>query len=306
MKFFILSDIHSNLEALEAVLQDMKRFKPDFKNSDTSKADCLIDLGDTIGYMSNPNECMDKIYSLTDKKLIGNHEIAIAEELSHPGIPNPRLNERAAWAIRWNANNLSELNRKRILSLFDNGGSWSYIPQDEGLIFSHAVPFNPDSMEYITGKSEAFSYFFAKKESDSKLAFVGHLHIPQIYVIKEKGLFTDPSLIIGGNIVFNPRQKPSLSSKRKSLELRLTICEDNGTKRRKKKINLSNYSSVLTVVPSVGQPRDSFNYAGYTVYDSLKKEMIMVRVEYDIKKTQEKMRSLNFPERLWQRLWTGN
>ena len=90
-------------------------------------------------------------------------------------------------------------------------------------------------------------------------------------------------------------------------ELNPLLCLQKNTDSPMEKYwKLKEYSGgVLVVVPAVGQPRDGLNYTGYVVYNSEENFLLMRRLPYDFQKTQQTMRELNFPERLWRRLADG-
>ncbi|PON11257.1 phosphoesterase, partial [Candidatus Entotheonella serta] len=65
MKYAIISDIHANLEALQAVIEDAE-----------SRVDSCICLGDIVGYNANPIECLQIIQALCPVTVVGNHDLA--------------------------------------------------------------------------------------------------------------------------------------------------------------------------------------------------------------------------------------
>ena len=64
MKWAILSDVHANLEALEAVVEDLRR----------EDAERVAFLGDIVGYGANPTECLAALRDLTEIVVAGNHD----------------------------------------------------------------------------------------------------------------------------------------------------------------------------------------------------------------------------------------
>ena len=84
MKFAVVSDIHSNIPALDAVLKDIEE----------QKVDKIICLGDVIGYGPHPIECSEKIMKRCDVVICGNHD----EALKMGGLG---FNGRARRAIEW-------------------------------------------------------------------------------------------------------------------------------------------------------------------------------------------------------------
>src|SRR5881392_2807505 len=102
MRFAIFSDVHANLEALEAVLADARgRNCTDF-----------VCLGDVVGYNANPHECVERIREL-DCPIVKGHQdeqAALLESLSD-------FNPVAERAIQWTRDNLSEEDRKWLRDL---------------------------------------------------------------------------------------------------------------------------------------------------------------------------------------------
>ena len=91
MKYGIYSDIHSNLEALEKVLETME----------TMGVERRICLGDAVGYGANPNECVNLIKNVSAVTLLGNHDsVALGRESSE------NFNFYAHKAIEWTKENL--------------------------------------------------------------------------------------------------------------------------------------------------------------------------------------------------------
>ena len=94
MSFAILSDIHSNLEALTEANSYIEKRKD---------IDEIIILGDIVGYGANPNECIEMCKNISNKIILGNHDQAAVD-------PNVRLffNMNAAKAIKWTEKILDE------------------------------------------------------------------------------------------------------------------------------------------------------------------------------------------------------
>src|SRR3979490_2715648 len=97
MRFAIFSDVHSNLEALEAVLADAR----------DNKCTHFVCLGDVVGYNTNPHECLDRIREMDCPIVKGNHdEQASMVESSRD------FNELAEHAIEWTREQLPYENRQ--------------------------------------------------------------------------------------------------------------------------------------------------------------------------------------------------
>ncbi|XRP96355.1 metallophosphoesterase family protein [Methanocaldococcus sp. 16A] len=157
----IISDIHSNLEALKAVLEDIK-------NRDIKKIVCL---GDIVGYGANPNECIELIKEHNCISVAGNHDYGVLgkESLDY-------FNTYGVIAILWTKKVIKDENLKFLDSL----------PlvieekiKNKKVIFSHANPKYPEIWEYL------FPDYVDDVFDCGDLIFVGHSHIP--FVNSEEG-----------------------------------------------------------------------------------------------------------------------
>src|SRR6266516_1365272 len=93
MRFAIFSDIHANLEALEAVLADARQ----------RRCTHFVCLGDVVGYNANPRECIERVRELDCPVVKGNHD-----EEATLSASSERFNELAERAIQWNRDNLPD------------------------------------------------------------------------------------------------------------------------------------------------------------------------------------------------------
>jgi len=162
MRYLIFSDIHGNLEALVAVLEDIKRKKIDY----------YLFLGDLVGYGASPNEVIQKVLSFRHLFMVrGNHDKAVC------GLDSIQtFNPIAAAAIEWTKKALS----KKHLN-FLSGLAKSPLVIHKNISICHGAPFDEDY--YIFGEfdaAEAFSYF------ETPVGFFGHTHFPFIYVEKDE------------------------------------------------------------------------------------------------------------------------
>ncbi len=97
MRFAIFSDIHSNLEALEAVMADARQ----------RRCTHFVCLGDVVGYNANPGECIQLVRELDCPAVKGNHD----EQATFPAS-SERFNELAERAIEWTRERLNEQDRE--------------------------------------------------------------------------------------------------------------------------------------------------------------------------------------------------
>jgi predicted phosphodiesterase len=102
MRFAIFSDVHANLEALEAVLADAR----------ARKCTRFVCLGDVVGYNANPGECVERVRELDCPVVKGNHDEA-ASRLTPPGD----FNEIAERAIAWTRERLTDEHKEWLRGL---------------------------------------------------------------------------------------------------------------------------------------------------------------------------------------------
>ncbi len=152
MRLCVISDIHGNLEALEAVLRHARRMG----------ADRYVCLGDIVGYGANPNECIDLIRGLGPCPcLLGNHDAAVL------GIPS-NMGAAARRTILWTREQLTEENL-RFLEKMEDVHNWGEIS------LAHSNPYRPRNWYYVAENTYISSAF---ARSSAKLLFLGHTHIP--------------------------------------------------------------------------------------------------------------------------------
>ncbi len=149
VRYAILSDIHSNLPALEAVQDRLA----------SEGIDRVICLGDTVGYGAFPNECCDTVRSLDPVIVRGNHDYAAIE----PGAER-WFTPAASKCVLWTREQLTEENRQYLLGL-------EPFAAVEGAHICHGALF--DSDYYTTTPREAAGSFRVMTEP---LCFFGHTH----------------------------------------------------------------------------------------------------------------------------------
>ncbi len=154
MRVLVISDIHANLAAFEAVLEDAK-----------GEWDVIWFLGDLVGYGPDPNECVELLRSLDHFSLSGNHDWAYLGRLDLA-----TFNEDARRAIGWTQEVITEDNREYIDSL-------ESLDEVAGFTLAHASPRHP-VWEYILEVSTAASNF---EYFEGQICLVGHTHVPIIY-----------------------------------------------------------------------------------------------------------------------------
>lgn len=157
MRLAILTDIHANREAFEAVLADaalrgIGRF---------------VILGDIVGYGPDPGWCVDKVMAMEAAGALcvrGNHDRAV-------GVLDGTLNSNARRVIDWTVDRLTAPQKLFLGEL--------PLTQTEGdILFVHSSANDPQDWLYVTSESKAMPSFRVTK---ARLIFCGHVHRPQLY-----------------------------------------------------------------------------------------------------------------------------
>jgi diadenosine tetraphosphatase ApaH/serine/threonine PP2A family protein phosphatase len=157
VKCLIISDIHANLTAFEAVLADVKTRNLSY--------DMVWCLGDVVGYGPDPNECVDLLRTLPHICLAGNHDWAVLGKLDLE-----TFNENANAAITWTRAQLRPENLRYLQARPER------LEQGEYMLV-HASPRKP-IWEYIFDiptAEENFSYL------NMPFCLVGHTHVPLLF-----------------------------------------------------------------------------------------------------------------------------
>ena len=171
MSIAILSDIHSNIEALSAVLAQL------------APSDEVWSLGDLVGYGPNPNECVATIAARARLCILGNHEVAALD-----GVGLEFFTDLAAEAILWTQGVLRAEHRA-----FLNGLGYEIRADDFLLVHGAPVTY----FEYILDVDDAARAFAA---TDARLIFIGHSHIAEAYVLEPDGTIVHRHYQRGGTL----------------------------------------------------------------------------------------------------------
>jgi len=158
LRYLVLSDVHSNLEALHSCIGD----------AEMHGFDRVLCLGDIVGYNANPNECIEL---LVEKKAIciaGNHDAACVKRL------NPeRFNPTARKCIEWTKEQLTDKNRKFLSEL-------PVFFSCQFLLAVHGTPSRP--LEEYMDETNAKETLQRVAED---LVLCGHTHVP--FKVEERG-----------------------------------------------------------------------------------------------------------------------
>jgi predicted phosphodiesterase len=160
MRIAILSDIHSNYEALTAVLEYC-RFNRIHK---------YVCLGDVVGYGADPNPCCELIRENCSVTLMGNHDAAVSgmmdTEYYYPAARN---------ALYWTRTQLNEENFRWLYSR-------PYTYEFENVGFFHSAPIMPSGFFYVVRNEDAQAHLKVY-ERMKEFSFVGHSHLTNQYVL---------------------------------------------------------------------------------------------------------------------------
>lgn len=232
MRYAIISDIHGNRQALNVVLTDIR----------SNRIDCIICLGDIVGYGPSPKETVENCYQYVNYFVLGNHDAAVAGKIS-----TENFNDNAKFLINWTLSRLEE-GHKKFLS------SASLLLKGKDFRCAHGSLKNPGRFSYILEEDEAREEFAGFPE---KLAFVGHSHVPGLFVIGDSG---------------NPHWLEPTN------------------------FNLEDEKRYIVNVGSVGQPRDDDVRASYCIYDQERGDVLFRKIPFDIEAYRRDQAKCNLPE----------
>ena len=166
MRYAILSDIHGNLEALDAVLADA-----------ASRADAILCLGDIVGYGADPVACIERVAERAELVIAGNHEHGVAGLLALDWF-NDWARAAAEWTRgRLDLDHLSWLAGRPLVGHTD----------DATLV--HASPDRPAEWEYLVSADDGYGVFAAFA---TRVCFVGHSHRPGAWSLGSSGRAHEP------------------------------------------------------------------------------------------------------------------
>jgi predicted phosphodiesterase len=271
MRALILSDIHSNLDALEAVLAAAPAY------------DVVWNLGDVVGYNAAPIEVIERVRGLGTVFVRGNHDRACS------GLDDAKNFNPIAWAaVQWTKARLDDGSAGWLRNL-PCGPIWIRAgdsrSNDEGPATSASADRQRirqtacvhgslrDEDEYLLTVEEAAAQPMG---TGNPAAFFGHTHV--------QGGFA--GLPIGDWIVVKPVYTNREQAESYTLDLRDSL-------------------KYLINPGSVGQPRDGDWRAAFAVYDDTAQRVTFFRVPYDVRLAQMRITRAGLPDALARRLGLG-
>lgn len=161
MRIGIISDIHSNYEALVTVLDWL----------DEEKVDEIICLGDVVGYGPDPNLCCDLVRRRCTVTLMGNHDAAVIGAMT-----TDFYYAEAREAIYWTRRQLSDENFQWLYSL-----PYTHVRDDAA--YFHAAPVKPSDWLYVTRTQDAMRHNGPLYDRLRGWNFVGHSHLTKTFAV---------------------------------------------------------------------------------------------------------------------------
>lgn len=302
----IVSDIHSNADAFQSVLDDCFLLSKNRKNHHYSGAPFheIWCVGDIVGYGPEPEKVVDMLRGFHNAGVSvyavkGNHDTAVA------GLDDPdkTMHDDASECAKHNARNISSGNKTWLKNLPDLIQVGPKIENPAGITgerrmitLAHATPYDPQGA-YVTTYRRALKSLDHLDEEwvpHTPHAIVGHTHEPRVFQFDPQNIVKTPST--DGSLPFyGPAHNDFILEHNR----RIKILENQGNGR-------------FVLNPgSVGQPRDGDPRASYAIAErfgptnqSLK--IISRRVGYDVQKVQEKMRAASLPRNMYFRLQFGH
>ena len=197
MKVAFISDIHSNIEAFQAVLDGIE----------AEDISIVVNLGDLVGYNASPTECVELVQQRQIVSILGNHDRAAIKVEFAEGF-----NILAYQALRWTTKSLNDGHKRFLEKLEDTRVLW------ERYLLFHGAPGNPDAyITYLFQAKKAFNYM-RQRTPGVRIGFFGHTHQRALWErdvrgkvsrldIPEKDLFLDPEqmYLINPGSVGQPR-----------------------------------------------------------------------------------------------------
>jgi len=155
VRIAIISDIHSNVAALEAVLEEIDR----------EGIETIYCLGDVVGYGADPKPCIDLVRERCQHVVLGNHDLAVATGEGLEYLPPD-----GQIAADHNSDQIDDEQRKWLAEL-------PYVASEGNVTLVHASPGHPDKWLRVE------SFFLAQDQFNhfqTDVCFVGHTHLPGV------------------------------------------------------------------------------------------------------------------------------
>jgi diadenosine tetraphosphatase ApaH/serine/threonine PP2A family protein phosphatase len=171
MRYGIFSDIHSNLEALDSVLDSCS----------SERIDMFFCVGDIVGYGADPASCLDRVRQLPAIPIAGNHDWAVAGVIGAENF-NPDAYEAVEWTKK-------ALDRASLTFLQELRLAY----EDDPLTFVHGTLEDPAEFHYLIDEKDARTTF---SRLQTRLCFVGHSHVAGIFTEEGGSVSAEPAFAL--------------------------------------------------------------------------------------------------------------
>jgi len=162
MRYGVFSDVHGNIEALDAVLGVLR----------DQGVDRYAFVGDAVGYGPNPNEVCDRIREVAEIAVVGNHDAAVTDRMSYE-----EYYDAARHALDWCKERLTPANMKWLTDL-------PYSHREGDLVFSHGAPVAPELFDYLFAPEQVVDMLEGEPEL-APVTFIGHSHLTISFAIDD-------------------------------------------------------------------------------------------------------------------------
>ena len=160
MRIGIFSDVHANIEAMNAVIDAYK----------SERIDKYVCIGDVVGYGASPNECCDIIRKTAAYTILGNHDAAVAGRMDYS-----YYYDAARQALDLHARQLTPDNMQWLRNL-------PYEVREGDVTFCHGSPINLEEFEYIFAPEQA-ARCLPEWQRLADVTFIGHSHLCKSFAL---------------------------------------------------------------------------------------------------------------------------
>jgi predicted phosphodiesterase len=164
--YAIVSDIHANLEALRAALEEIDRLG----------VDVVLCLGDLVGYNADPDDCLREVLARAGLTVRGNHDRAVAGLMDLDWF-----NDTARRAVLWTRTRIEAATLERLRHLPQGP-----VSTGEGILLCHGAPFDEDAYVLDPGSVEESYRCLDTRYPSTRFCLLGHTHLPMV-MVRRKG-----------------------------------------------------------------------------------------------------------------------
>ena len=184
MRIGIFSDVHANIEAMNAVVEAYR----------SERIDKYVCIGDVVGYGASPNECCDIIRKLAAYTILGNHDAAVAGRMDYS-----YYYDAARQALDLHARQLTPENMTWLRAL-------PYEVREGDITFCHGSPINLEEFEYIFSVEQATRCLDIWDEL-ATVTFIGHSHLCKSFALAREEVYE----VVATKFVIRPEHRYIIS-----------------------------------------------------------------------------------------------